>query len=74
MSDHGYLLIQAFFQALQLYSWGFAVIKILSKMSMSCLPMLLCLIDGLYSQVLALPCFAAAVITLPPLPSCAAFV
>ena len=28
MSDHGYLLIQAIFQALQLYSWGFAVIKL----------------------------------------------
>ena len=29
MSDHGYLLIQAIFQALQLYSWGFALIKLL---------------------------------------------
>ena len=28
MSDHGYLLIQAIFQALQLYSWGFALIKL----------------------------------------------
>ena len=27
MSDRGYLLIQASFQALQLNSWGFALIK-----------------------------------------------
>ena len=25
--DYGYLMIQAIFQALQLYSWGFALIK-----------------------------------------------
>ena len=31
MSDHGYLLIQAVFQALQLYSWGFALIKLFRK-------------------------------------------
>ena len=30
LSDHGYLLIQAFFQALQSYSWGFALIQPLS--------------------------------------------
>ena len=30
-SDNGYLLIQAFFQALQSYSWGFALIQSLSK-------------------------------------------
>ena len=31
LSDHGFFLIQAFFQALQqlLYSWGFAVIELL---------------------------------------------
>ena len=28
MSDQGSLLIQANFQALQLYSWGFAMIKL----------------------------------------------
>ena len=28
MSDHGYLLIQAIFQTLQLYSWGFALIEL----------------------------------------------
>ena len=28
MSDHGYLLIKAIFQAVQLYSWGFALIKL----------------------------------------------
>ena len=31
LSDHGYLLIQAFFQALQSYSWRFALIQSLSK-------------------------------------------
>ena len=31
LSDHGYLLIQAFFQALQSYSWGFALIQSLSE-------------------------------------------
>ena len=31
LSDNGYLLIQAFFQALQSYSWGFALIQSLSK-------------------------------------------
>ena len=31
LSDHGYLLIQAFFQALQSYSWGFALIQSVSK-------------------------------------------
>ena len=34
MSDHGYLLIQAIFQALQLYSWGFALIKLFRKLEM----------------------------------------
>ena len=32
LSDDGYLLIQAFFQALQSYSWGFALIQSLSKL------------------------------------------
>ena len=31
LSDDGYLLIQAFFQALQPYSWGFALIQSLSE-------------------------------------------
>ena len=31
LSDNGYLLIQAFFQVLQSYSWGFALIQSLSK-------------------------------------------
>ena len=31
LSDHGYLLFQAFFQALQSYSWGFVLIQSLSK-------------------------------------------
>ena len=32
LSDYGYLLIQAFFQALQSYSWGFALIQSLSEL------------------------------------------
>ena len=35
LSDHGYLLIQAFFQALQSYSWGFALIQFLSIPAMN---------------------------------------
>ena len=31
LSDHGYLLIQAFSQALQSYSWGFVLIQSLPK-------------------------------------------
>ena len=27
LSDHGYILIQVFFQALQLYSWGVDLVK-----------------------------------------------
>ena len=33
MSDHGYPLIQTYFQALQVYSWGFAVIKFVRNCS-----------------------------------------
>ena len=33
LSDHGYLLIQAFFQVLLSYSWGFALIQSLSEQS-----------------------------------------
>ena len=32
LSDHGYLLIQAYFQALQTYAWGFALIQSLSEL------------------------------------------
>ena len=32
LSDHGYLLIQAFFQALQSHSWGLTLIQSLSEL------------------------------------------
>ena len=35
LSDHGYLLIQAFFQALQSYSWGLVLIQSLSKQQLT---------------------------------------
>ena len=57
MSDYGYLLIQAIFQALQLYSWGFALIeffrnsrdKVVSTQVVASGQVLYCWTDGLPS-------------------------
>ena len=54
LSDHGYPVIQAFFQALQSYSWGFALIQSLSKQRCK-------LFDSLVLPILSYACEVWAV-------------